>query len=75
MPSSEEGYLLGSPAAGVYIVLALVIGGATLIGAMTASLLAVGVVLVGALGAALLLGGTGWRGGHGGMGRGGLRWH
>ncbi|TQF73315.1 hypothetical protein FK531_07290 [Rhodococcus spelaei] len=72
---NEEGYLLGSPAAGVYIVVALVVGGATLIGAMTASLLAVVVVLVGALVAVLLLSGTGWLGGHGWMGRGRLHWH
>ncbi len=50
-------HLLGTPVAGVGIVVALILGSAVLIGAMTNSVCAVAVVAVGALTAALLLNG------------------
>lgn len=56
-------HLLGSPVAGVLIVVALVVGAAVLVGVMTASLFAGAVVGIGATIAALILGGLG-RAGH-----------
>ncbi|MGW0174808.1 hypothetical protein ACWDUM_13305 [Rhodococcus sp. NPDC003322] len=62
-------HLLGSPVAGVVIVVALIVGSAALIGVMTSSLLAVAVVGVGAVGVALMLSGLDRAGRRSGPGR------
>lgn len=54
---TDVDHLLGTPAAGVGIVVSLIVGAAVLIGVMTNSVCAVAVVAVGSLGVALLLGG------------------
>ncbi|MGW6379571.1 hypothetical protein ACWFRB_26240 [Rhodococcus sp. NPDC055112] len=66
---ANDNHLLGTPQAGVGIVVGLIVGAATLIGVMTNSLLAVIVVAVTAALVAALLGGGGWLSGGGGVGR------
>ncbi|MFC7447385.1 hypothetical protein [Rhodococcus daqingensis] len=70
---ANDNHLLGTPQAGVVIVVGLIVGSATLIGVMTASALAVIVVAVTAALVAALLGGGGWLAGGGGVGRRGAR--
>lgn len=69
---ANDNHLLGTPQAGVVIVVSLIVGAAILIGVMTNSVLAVIVVAVTAALVAALLGGVGWLGGDGAVGHRGV---